>query len=592
MKKKIREILSKLNSINYIMGIYFSIVVLVTISLFMTFSIYYTKETLIENSTDNNVQLVKQVSNSIDGYIRQMEMVMQLLLDNTDVNYFFYGNKDEEVELRIKNIISSIMNSNKEIYCVTLIDKNRDYIVNDGTLVLNDYNNFTNTEWFKNAIDSEFYQFKISSSHVQNAIKGDYKWVITISRKIIDPVTNEMIGIIFMDLNYDVISNLCQEIELGKRGYVYIVNNNMEIIYHPQQKLLLSCIKEELIEEILEINDKSLFDKSDGNKKIYVKYTSINTDWTTIGVSYVEEFIKNQNKLFLEYILLALVLLLSSLLIAWIFADKISRPIKKLKKSIEEVQGENIAQYKPQNEGSTEIISLSNSFKKMLIRIEDLMKQIIKEQKEKRISEMKALQSQINPHFLYNTLYSIIWMVEVDNNDDAILMISSLAKLFRQAIGNSNIYVSISQEIEYTQNYLIIQKMRYRDKIDFEIDVDDEINNAQIIKLILQPIVENALYHGLKYKKSKGLIKIIGYRRKNDVILEVNDNGVGIEEERLKNIFNIKSEANSNGVGLENIQTRLKLTYGEKYGIKIFSIINIGTTVIIKIPYEIFNGGK
>lgn len=176
----------------------------------------------------------------------------------------------------------------------------------------------------------------------------------------------------------------------------------------------------------------------------------------------------------------------------------------------------------------------------MTQKIHALMEQNIYEQKQKRKSEMKALQAQINPHFLYNTLDSIIWMSEAGENDQVVLMTSALAKLLRQSISNDREQITVAEEIDYVRSYLTIQKMRYKDKLEYTIDVEERILDVRIIKFVLQPLVENAIYHGLKYKETKGNLDIRGYRRGNRVCLVVADDGAGMEESELEHILEKK----------------------------------------------------
>ena len=235
--------------------------------------------------------------------------------------------------------------------------------------------------------------------------------------------------------------------------------------------------------------------------------------------------------------------------------------------------------------------SLTKSFNTMTRRIRNLMDQNIHEQEEKRRIEMKALQSQINPHFLYNTLDSIIWMAESGKNQEVVLMTSSLAKLLRQSISNEEEIVTVKSEFEYAGSYLTIQKMRYQDKLEYSLELDPEAARATIIKLALQPIIENAIYHGLKYKEDRGLLTVTGVRDGDDVVIEIRDDGVGMDEETRRHIFDEhKVNYRSNGIGVYNVQRRLKLFYGNSYGITYRSEKGVGTTARIRIPFE--TGGE
>jgi two-component system sensor histidine kinase YesM len=278
----------------------------------------------------------------------------------------------------------------------------------------------------------------------------------------------------------------------------------------------------------------------------------------------------------LAYLFTALFLIVVASIIAIILSGEISKPLKELAGSMKEVQEGHFEHAEIEILDKNEIGMLSNSFNIMTHKIQDLMEENVLEQKLKRKSELRALQSQINPHFLYNTLDSIIWMSESGKNQEVVLMTSSLAKLLRQSISNEDEIVTISSEIGYTKSYLTIQKMRYKDKLEFEIDIDESVLNECIVKLVLQPLVENAIYHGIKYKEGKGLIRITGHRE---------DNGKGMDENSLKHIFDKKDNSdNSRGVGVNNVNNRLKLYYGSDYGLTYLSEIDVGTTVEVRIP--------
>lgn len=285
------------------------------------------------------------------------------------------------------------------------------------------------------------------------------------------------------------------------------------------------------------------------------------------------------------YIIAAFILLTLAVLISAIISKSISKPIKVLRDSMKLVEQGEFANASIESISNNEIGNLSISFNVMLNEIRNLMDRIVYEQKEKRKSELRVLQSQINPHFLYNTLDSIIWMAEAKKTEEVVIMTSSLAKLLRQSISNEDEELSIAQEKNYIESYLTIQQMRYKDILDYIIEFDKEINNEKILKLSVQPIVENAIYHGLKPKQTKGLIKVVGYSVGHEIIIKVIDNGVGMTEEQITNVFDInKSNNKSKGIGIYNVQRRLLLHYGIGYGVKLESKVDEGTVVTITIP--------
>ena len=234
-----------------------------------------------------------------------------------------------------------------------------------------------------------------------------------------------------------------------------------------------------------------------------------------------------------------------------------------------------------------ELLNLTPSIQKQMKMVDRIVRSPQYMDLNKRQAQYLALQNQINPHFLYNTLDSIIWMAEGKKYEDVVLMTASLARLLRQSISNEDETVLIGQEIQYVKSYLTIQKMRYKDKLEFEINVDPSINSVHIVKLVLQPIVENAIYHGLKYKESKGMLTVNGYQKDENAVIEIADDGVGMDAETLNRIFE-KHKVNyrSNGVGVYNVQRRLSMYYGKEYGLSYKSEKGKGTTVTVVIPIE------
>ena len=272
------------------------------------------------------------------------------------------------------------------------------------------------------------------------------------------------------------------------------------------------------------------------------------------------------------------------LLVCYLISARILKPIKLLQrvmKNVEKGEFDIIAEEK----GENEVKNLSRTFNIMIRRIKQLMEQNLKEQEEKRRYELNALQAQINPHFLYNTLDSIVWLAENDENKEVVKMVTALANLFRISISKGNELITIKDEIEHARNYLVIQKIRYADKFDFDIQVQEDIFDNLTQKLILQPIIENAIYHGIKKMLDYGSILIKGSIVDSKICIEVIDNGVGMSQETanalLTKVSNVK---NTHGIGVRNVSERIKLCFGQEYGLEILSELDEGTRVIIWIP--------
>ena len=561
---------------------------LVAFALFTYFiiSLQYTQSTVLENSTEYTSQLIGQVNNDIDSYISYMENISFIVANNSDVrDYLFTENltweRSEQLQERIVTLFQTVSDTREDITNIALLPDRREPLINDGRAELNPYTDIAELEWYQKALAAEG-QAVISTSHVQNAIAGKYDWVVTLSRSITNKASPGVQGVFFVDLNYNSISDLCERISLGDRGYIYILDENGGIVYHPQQQLIYSGMKDELISEVMDTDTPS-FLTEDG--RLYTVSRSEATGWIVVGVSYVSELMAGADEARFTYLLVAMVLLAVAMLLAFVLSDKITRPIKSLELSMKEVEKGNFSHVALEVRENNEIGRLSRNFNTMTREIQNLMEQSEKEQQAKRKYELKVLQSQINPHFLYNTLDSIIWMAEWGKNQEVVKMTSSLARLLRRSISNEQEVVTIEEEIDYTEAYLTIQKMRYQDKLEYEIEVDPDIRKEETVKLVLQPVVENAIYHGIKYKEGKGLIQIRGFREEGSIILRVQDDGRGMDQDTLEHIFEKHvRDTKSNGVGLQNVHERIRLYYGTAYGLSFESEPGKGTTVRIRLP--------
>lgn len=574
-------------SIRTTMLVSFSALIVSGLLVFLLLSLNYTTDTVLNNSSSYTLQLIDQVNADIDSYISYMDNLSDMMVGSVDVrNYLFRYNSGENKEAitqRLLNTFKTLKDSREDIYNIGIISNNGEYLINDGTDSLNAYMDYHEMDWYQKALLSGK-EAVISSSHVQNVVQNDYKWVVTLSRGLVNPVNNQIEGVFFVDLNYSSINDLCEKISLGSKGYIFVVEENGGIVYHPQQHLLYSGLKTERVDEVRNSKTNSFITDEGDNSKLYTISKSDRTHWTVVGVAYLEDLLGNRKETQLTYVLIAAALFVAAVLIAILLSSMITKPIKALVKSMKKVEQGQFENVTLQTVGHNEISALTNSFNIMTEEIHHLMIQNMEEQEQKRKSELMALQSQINPHFLYNTLDSIIWMAEGGKNREVVLMTSSLAKLLRQSISNEDEIVTIASEVEYTRSYLTIQKMRYQDRLEFSIDVDPDILDLKIVKLVLQPLVENAIYHGIKYKETKGMIWVTGRNLGSIIVIRVEDNGIGMTEEQLARIFEKKTSRKSNGVGAGNVNKRLRLYYGPEYGLTYESQLNVGTTVTIRIP--------
>ncbi|MDO4337010.1 MAG: sensor histidine kinase [Eubacteriales bacterium] len=581
------RLLGRFKSIQSAIFTVVSILVLSAVAIVTVVSLNYTRSSIYENSVEYTRAIVRQMNQNIDSYIDYMDNISSLIATGDDVQYYLYETEENtgDARKRLLTQFSTILKGREDIRNLGILRIDGRALINEGEQEVNPDLDIAGQEWYREAMESRD-SSALSSSHVQHVVKGERPWVITLSRDIRNRTgSGDSDGVFFIDLNYSAISSLCDQNSIGEKGYVFILDEEGNIVYHPQQQQLYNELQTENIDMVMNAESDTVITDNGDQGKIYTLSRSEKTGWTVAACMNVGELLKNTRKAQSIYVLTAVALVVVALWISSIITRMITSPLQKLRDSMAKVQEGDFETADVEVPSENEIGSLTKSFNVMTHRIEELMEQNVHEQEEKRKSELKALQSQINPHFLYNTLDSIIWMAEGKKHEEVVLMTASLARLLRQSISNEDELVPIGQEVEYARSYLTIQKMRYKDKLEFQIDVEPSITGIKIIKLVLQPLIENAIYHGLKYKESKGLLLVNGYEDGENVILEVKDNGVGMDEETLEHIFERhKVNYQSNGVGVYNVQKRLQLYYGNSYGITYKSKQGTGTKATITIP--------
>ena len=422
-----------------------------------------------------------------------------------------------------------------------------------------------------------------SAPYVQNIFAGQYAWIITLSRAVeYKRDGRRETGVLMADFAFSAITSLCENMSLGQSGYVYLVDTEAELVYHPQQQLIYAGLKQENLSAVKAQIFGRCRDVFEGRERLLTITTVNYTRWRMVGVAYLDEILAIQPEMFriLTAILIAGILL--AVVVAILSAAKVSRPILQLEEVMANVEAGNL-EVCIREEGFAEIRSLSRTFNHMLSRIRRLMDQIVHEQETKRLHELNALQAQINPHFLYNTLDSIVWMEERGRSREAIVMVTALARLFRISISKGRNIISVREELEHVRNYLIIQKMRFTNKFDYVINAAEETLDLRTIKLIVQPIVENAIQHGLEgYSVDEGLVEISAYLEGEALVFCVKDNGAGMSPQQLENI--LTAPAGHSGIGVKNVHERIQLTFGKEYGITISSVLDEGTQVLIRLP--------
>ena len=416
--------------------------------------------------------------------------------------------------------------------------------------------------------------------------------MISLSREVQSYENGTFRGVILINLNMNKITEICNSFQEKQENFICIINDKGELVYEQQNgKERFAFDEKENRQELntaLGKTKESCFGLNYRGEKYLVTRTDMKTTgWTLVSMVPYKSVMAETMAISGVMILAVAITLIVTLLLLNRILTGVVKPLKKLEKYMVQVNPDNMDQ-RMEILTDDEIGHLSMKFNQMMDRIRNLKEQVIEEQEDKRKYELQALQAQINPHFLYNTLDSIIWMAET-NDSNIVAMTEALAKLFRISLNKGNEEISLERELEHVKNYLIIQSMRYADKFTYEILVEPGVERCRTIKLILQPIVENCIYHGIKKKRGTGKITIRAYRREQDLIIEVSDDGCGMPEEICRKILSDEIESENisgSGIGVKNVNERIQLRFGKKYGLSYSSEEGVGTTVTYVLPYN------
>ena len=416
--------------------------------------------------------------------------------------------------------------------------------------------------------------------------------VISLSREVQSYENGTFRGVILINLNMNKITEICNSFQEKQENFICIINDKGELVYEQQNgRERFACDEKENRQELntaLGKTKESCFRLNYRGEKYLVTRTDMKTTgWTLVSMVPYKSVMAETMAISGVMILAVAITLIVTLLLLNRILTGVVKPLKKLEKYMVQVNPDNMDQ-RMEILTDDEIGHLSMKFNQMMDRIRNLKEQVIEEQEDKRKYELQALQAQINPHFLYNTLDSIIWMAET-NDSNIVAMTEALAKLFRISLNKGNEEISLERELEHVKNYLIIQSMRYADKFTYEISAEPGVERCRTIKLILQPIVENCIYHGIKKKRGTGKITIRAYRREQNLIIEVSDDGCGMPEEICRKILSDEIESENisgSGIGVKNVNERIQLRFGKKYGLSYSSEEGVGTTVTYVLPYN------
>ncbi|SHH69018.1 two-component system, sensor histidine kinase YesM [Butyrivibrio fibrisolvens DSM 3071] len=587
IKKGHHELKRKLGARNIQITLLTSYTVVSILSMSLLGAVLYRSFASISRqvATENARTILSQTGEKLEDYLRQMRQL-------SDAFYYTSIQTSDIYVDKIGSQMNLLYESNKDyVVSMALFESNGRLLGAAPSAIQKKNIDVTTQEWFTDAT-GEVENMHFSTPHVQNLFSDSsnrYYWVISLSRSVM--FTRGGIpkqGVLLVDMDYTTVYQMFDILNNSlSQGYIYLCDREGRIIYHPQNMQIVSGLYEENNTTVASYSDGVYEEKFNGEKRIEIVNTISYTGWKLISVIPTKNLSVGLRSTRSFMILIVLLVMLAVLLLNRLISARISSPIRKLTASIHDIEVTEKSVPLVYIGGSSEVQYLGSTLQKLLNQISFLMGDIIKEQEEKRKSELDALQSQVNPHFLYNTLDSIVWMVEDGRNKEAVYMITQLSSLFRISLSSGRNIIRVSEEIKHAENYTNIQKVRFKDSFSVSYDIDPEIMDCCIVKLVVQPLLENAIYYGVKGMEDPGSIKVRGYRKEDEVYIEVEDNGYGMSPEQAEGLLTEegRTRARGSGVGLINVHRRLQLRFGKDYGLMIDTEADEGTKVTIHMPY-------
>lgn len=541
----------------------------------------FSMELLKESVTNETVMKFEKANAEIDTRLKEIEEYSIFILSNSSVQKMLQISNDEE-RLKYGDEVRGIMNralsAVNSIHSIQLYDR-------DGNLLF--YKSFV---YYENAFQSQIMNTNIKNEPVYEkakALRGKRFWTklyqgsnkLSMVRAVNALASQNQIGVLIININEDQIEGLFKTLEHMDTGFLMLYEWDESIIYSSENTNQVPV--SDVIKHV-KIDNKGSF-RVNGKEYIYINYYSRLNDWNMVAMIPREKLFAPINIIKNVTIIIVAACFVISIVFSVIIAYYIMKPVTTLRMLMKQVENGDL-NIRYHSDNHDEISQLGYVFNAMLNKLNKLICENIEKQRRIRVEELKALQTQIKPHFLYNTLDNVYWMAQLIDAKEICDILSALANYYRISLSKGAEIIKIRDEINHVKNYMTIQKIRYENKIDCNIQIPDEILDMYIVKLTLQPIVENAIYHGLRGLDRHGNICITGRATDGIVIIEVRDNGRGMSEEKITRVISGFDDKNKEGYGLSNVNERIRLNFGDHYGISMNSVEDEFTSIFVKLP--------
>jgi two-component system sensor histidine kinase YesM len=566
------------------------ILIVPPIIIFLIFSNQIFTSIIVDKNVQSSLQNLDLINQSINGLLKQSVDLSTIAITNERIQDLVEANEASNElskfndNLELSTLLNNIIQSRTAVSAMLIYSKSGNLV--GSSLISSKSDKLRlNQEDLRRADNQSPDALQWSDMHeIGYDISGKPVYGISLVRPMYSLKTGNKIGFVQIDVDEPLLSIVFSNMYNGHTSLYEIVNQQGIVVSTKDKGAMFSSIRDFTFFHWVLSNDRNGKVFNINGKKYLINSKKMdNFNWIIVGQVPMNELMRDSKRVTRTITMIGSISIAIAFLFSLLISRTISRPIGKLIATMNKV-GKGSLDVRMNLYGRDEVGQLSVSFNKMVQEISDLMQRVVEEQNKKKEYEFTAIQAQINPHFLYNTLESVCALALMNKNDEVYKMVKALSVFYRVGLSKGRNIISIKEEIQNIKSYLVIQQIRYEGSFDTEIDIDPGIMEKQIVKLSVQPLIENAIYHGLRNKRGKGIIIVQGRQHKDIISITVSDNGCGFDVTAKEPLLADSNAEHRSGFGLRSVDERIKLYFGEDYGIRIHSKKDFGTTIEIRIP--------
>lgn len=544
-----------------------------------------------KNVTQYTRQMVGQVQQTIDVYISSIEKLANMLIMNMEdmqLGEIYPGDEIRwnECQAALERDFKVLAKTHDEISGIFLATQNDLYVSTGMTRISRDP--FDREDWYQRACDSPDEIVIISrviGRNIETNAADSIDNVFSLVKAVTDPKTGEVVGVLLFDIKHDIISNAIQETSIGDVGFVFVLDDNGQMVYAPFNDIVYRVSPAWMSDK-----QNAVTAEIKGEKYQIRHQQSDYTGWNIVSVFSYREIMSSVTTMSAMFVSVLVIVLVVVMMVAMKLSETITKPIVELRNLMKKTERGDL-EVRFEGTYKDEVSELGRRFNHMLSRIRELLQEVYQEQENKRKAELKVVQEQFKPHFLYNTLDTIGWMAREHSAADIVQVVDALTNVFRLGLSRGKDFITIAEEVQYLSNYLYIQKIRYGPKVLYEIELADDCRQVVIPKLILQPLVENAIYHGVKLKRGEGHLRIsVSKGAAGWVAMTIEDDGKGMAADKVKELADVLNNwtrpQENESFGLFYVKERLAMRYQNCFQVLLASTEGEGTRITIVIPEE------